>query len=79
MLNGLLAQLDTIENDGDEEVRNVRKGVGGLEKALEDLERKVSSQASSHQGRQAEVYDVEAGEYENPTSYDVVSHQLTPH
>jgi hypothetical protein len=25
------------------------------------------------------VYDVEAGEYENPTSYDVVSHQLTPH
>lgn len=49
-LNGFLEQLDAIESDGDEEVRNVRREVvREVEKALEDLERRVSEQASKLQ------------------------------
>jgi hypothetical protein len=41
-LNGLLERLDAIESDGDEEVRNVRRVVvREVERALEDVERKV--------------------------------------
>ena len=43
-LNGFLEQLDAIESDGDDEVRNARRDVvREVEKALEDLERKISS------------------------------------
>jgi hypothetical protein len=49
-LNGLLEQLDAIKSDGDEEVRNVRREVvREVEKALEDLERRVSEKASKPQ------------------------------
>ena len=49
-LNGLLEQLDAIESDGDEEVRNVRREVvREVEKALEDLERRVSEKAPKPQ------------------------------
>jgi hypothetical protein len=54
MVHGLLAQLDTIENEGDQEVHNVRE----VDMALEALEQKVSSQAPSH-GDVVKVYDVE--------------------
>jgi hypothetical protein len=54
MVHDLLAQLDTIENEGDQEVRNVRE----VDMALEDLEQKLSSQAPSH-GDVVKVYDVE--------------------
>ncbi|KAH9044852.1 hypothetical protein EDB84DRAFT_1674487 [Lactarius hengduanensis] len=56
-LNGLLEQLDAIDSDGDEEVRNVRREVvREVEKALKDLERKVGQEASRLQVRK----DVEA-------------------
>lgn len=65
-LNGLLEQLDTIESDGDEEVRNLRReAVREVEKALEELERGVTEKAPKPQGnKDAEVkgYDVEAEE-----------------
>ena len=48
--NGLLEQLDAIESDCDEEVRNVRrKVVKEMEKTLEDLERRVSEKAAKRQ------------------------------
>ena len=41
-LDGLLAQLDAVESDGDEEVREVRRtAVKEVEKAIEDVERRV--------------------------------------
>ena len=47
-LNGLLEQLDAIESDGDEEVRNTRREVvREVEKVLGDLEQKVSENAPS--------------------------------
>ena len=65
-LNGLLEQLDTIESDGDEEVRNLRREVvREVEKALEELERGVTEKAPKPQvTKDAEVkgYDVEAEE-----------------
>ena len=65
-LNGLLEQLDAIKSDGDEEVRNTRREVvREVEKALEDLERKVSENAPKLQvTKDVEVkgYDVEAEE-----------------
>jgi hypothetical protein len=63
-LNGLLEQLDGIESDGDEEVRNVRREVvREVERALEDVERRVSEKASKPQvTKEVEVkgYDVAA-------------------
>ncbi|KAH9005049.1 hypothetical protein EDB86DRAFT_1709330 [Lactarius hatsudake] len=63
-LNGLLELLDAIESDGDEEVRNTRREVvREVEKALEDLERRVSEKAFELQaikGAEAKVYDAEA-------------------
>jgi hypothetical protein len=45
-LNGLLERLDAIESDGNEEVRDVRRGVvREVERALEEVERKVKEQA----------------------------------
>ena len=45
-LNGLLERLDAIESDGNEEVRDVRREVvREVERALEEVERKVRQQA----------------------------------
>ncbi|KAH9955303.1 hypothetical protein BC827DRAFT_880695 [Russula dissimulans] len=45
-LSGLLEQLDAIESDGDEEVREVRRNVvREVERALESVERKVKEKA----------------------------------
>ncbi|KAF8494409.1 hypothetical protein F5888DRAFT_1717538 [Russula emetica] len=45
-LNGLLERLDAIESDGNEEVRDVRRDVvREVERALEEVERKVKEQA----------------------------------
>ncbi len=45
-LTGLLEQLDAIDSDGDEEVRDVRREVvREVERALEDVEQKVKEQA----------------------------------
>jgi hypothetical protein len=53
-LNGLLERLDAIDSDGNEEVRDVRRGVvKEVERALEEMERKVKEQA-----RQAPVPEV---------------------
>jgi hypothetical protein len=44
-LNGLLGRLDAIESDGNEEVRDVRRGVvREVERALKEVERKVKEQ-----------------------------------
>ncbi|KAH9180456.1 hypothetical protein EDB89DRAFT_26175 [Lactarius sanguifluus] len=63
-LNGLLEFLDAIESDGDEEVRNIRREVvREVEKALEDLERRVSEKAFELQvikDAGAKVYGAEA-------------------
>ena len=46
-LNGLLERLDAIESDGDEEVRDVRREVvREVERALEEVERKVKERAA---------------------------------
>ena len=67
-LNGLLEQLDAIESDGDDEVRNARRDVvREVEKALEDLEQKISSRTPTFQvSKDVEVkgYDVETTEAE---------------
>lgn len=67
-LNNLLEQLDAIESDGDEEVREVRRNVvREVERALEDVERKVNEKAPQAPVREVtkeEVkgYDVEGKE-----------------
>jgi hypothetical protein len=74
-LNGLLEQLDAIESDGDEEIRNVRREVvKEVEKALEGVERKVREQAPAPEVIKGEVsgYDVEGEEPEpSPVNRDV--------
>lgn len=72
-LNGLLEHLDAIESDGDEEVRNARRDVvKEVEKALEDLELKISSQAppTLPVSKDVEVkgYDVETDKLEAPAA-----------
>jgi hypothetical protein len=68
-LNGLLEQLDAIESDGDEEIRDVRREVvREVERALEEVERIVEERApratavadAAKEG--AEGYDVESEE-----------------
>ncbi len=80
-LNGLLEQLDAIESDGNEEVRNVRREVvREVEKALEDLERRVSEKASKLQvTKDVEVkgYDAEAEELEALAAEDAVPADAT--
>jgi hypothetical protein len=72
-LNGLLEQLDAIESDGDEEVRNVRREVvREVERALEDVEQKVreqTPQAPVQEVTKEEVngYEVESGSEEAET------------
>jgi hypothetical protein len=62
-LNGLLERLDTIESDGDEEVRNVRREVvREVERALEDVERKVKERIP--QALVPEVTKEEAGTHD---------------
>jgi len=75
-LNGLLEQLDAIESDGDEEVRNTRREVvREVEKALEDLERKISEKAPKPQvtkGVEVKGYNVEAEEPKAPVAQGTV-------
>jgi hypothetical protein len=77
-LNGLLEQLDAIESDGDEEVRNTRREVvREVEKALEDLERKVSEKALKHQDVEVKGYNVEAEEPKTPAPKDTGPAEVT--
>jgi hypothetical protein len=63
-LNGLLERLDAIESDGNEEVRDVRRGVvREVERALEEVERKVKEQAP--QAAVPEVTKQEASDVES--------------
>jgi hypothetical protein len=63
-LNSLLERLDAIESDGNEEVREVRRGVvREVERALEEVERKVKEQAP--QTPVPEVTKQEAGDVES--------------
>jgi hypothetical protein len=63
-LNGLLERLDGIESDGNEEVRDVRRGVvREVERALEEVERKVKEQAP--QAPVPEVSKQEASDVES--------------
>ncbi len=72
-LDGLLAQLDAVETDGEEEVRMVRRAtVKGVEKAIEDVERRIaeareSAKPSSNVGAVISPEDVLAkGKDEQP-------------
>lgn len=73
-LNDLLEQLDAIESDGNEEVRDVRREVvREVERALEDVERKVKEQG--HQAPVPEVTKQEArGEDTRASGTDAVVH-----
>src|SRR6267154_2032564 len=63
-LNGLLERLDVIESDGKEEVRDVRREVvREVERALEEVERKIKEQAP--QAPVPEVTKQEAGDVES--------------
>jgi BAG domain len=85
-LNGLLEQLDAIESDGDEEVRNVRREVvREVEKAVEDVEQKVreqTPQAPVSEVTKEEVngYEVEIGSEERgaAASEDVLPVKVFP-
>lgn len=66
-LNGLLERLDAIESDGNEEVRDVRREVvREVERALEEVERKVKEQAP-----QAPVPEVTKQEAKDVESEDL--------
>lgn len=80
-LNGLLEQLDAIDSDGDEEVRNVRREVvREVEKALKDLERRVTEEAPKLQVRkdvEVKGYGVQAEESEAPAAQDAAPAEAT--
>ena len=80
-LNGLLEQLDAIESDGDEEVRSTRREVvREVEKALEDLERKVSEKApkpEAMKGAEVKGYNVEAEEPKAPVAQGTIPVEAT--
>ncbi len=80
-LNGLLEQLDAIESDGDEEVRNVRREVvREVEKALEDLDRKVSEKVPKPQvskGVEMKGYDAEVEEVQALPAQDAAPADAT--
>jgi len=63
-LNGLLERLDAIDSDGNEEVRDVRREVvREVERALQEVERKVKEQAPQAavpEVRKQEASDVES-------------------
>ncbi|KAI0281176.1 hypothetical protein BC826DRAFT_129314 [Russula brevipes] len=69
-LNGLLEQLDAIESDGNGDIRGAwREAVREVEKALEDVERKVKERgprATANEVAKEEVkgYDIESEEPE---------------
>lgn len=70
-LNALLEQLDAIESDGDEEIRDVRREVvREVERALEDVERKVREQARQVPGPEVTKEEVKG--------YDVQSEESSP-
>jgi hypothetical protein len=76
-LNGLLERLDAIESDGNEEVRDVRRGmVREVERALEELERKVKEQTP--QTPVTEVTKQEAGDAESEDPSVPVSQAVPP-
>ncbi|KAI0280352.1 hypothetical protein BC826DRAFT_1191577 [Russula brevipes] len=83
-LNGLLEQLDAIESDGNEEIRDARREVvREVEKALEDVERKVKERAprATTEVTKEEVkgYDVESEEPETaPTTQDIPPADVAP-
>jgi BAG domain len=73
-LNDFLKQLDAIESDGDEEVRNVRREVvREVEQALENVERRIREQAPTPEVSKEEVkgYDVECEGPKDPITRDV--------
>jgi hypothetical protein len=81
-LNGLLEQLDAIESDGDEEVRDARRDVvREVERALEDVERQVKKMAPQ-EAPIAELNKEEIDGYEiggeADTSADVEDVKFTP-
>ncbi|KAI0280349.1 hypothetical protein BC826DRAFT_1112201 [Russula brevipes] len=69
-LNGFLEQLDAIESDGDGEIRGARReAVREVEKALQDMERKVKERAprattTEVTKEELKGYDVESEEPE---------------
>ena len=80
-LNGLLEQLDAIESDGDEEVRDVRREVvREVESALEDVEREVKKKAPVPEESKEEVngYDVGSEGLEADASQDVLPADIAP-
>lgn len=76
-LNGILERLDAIESDGDEEVRDVRRDVvREVERALEDVERKVKERAPQVPVPEAareepRREDVESGEHKATGAQEV--------
>ena len=65
-LDELLAQLDAVETDGDEEVRVVRKAaVKEVEKAIEDVEKRVRETRESAKGNREAVVSTESDPIES--------------
>jgi BAG domain len=74
-LDELLAQLDAVETDGDEEVRVVRRAaVKEVEKAIEDVEKKVrEAKESAKPGSNPEItVSAEADHTESKSDHGVV-------
>ena len=75
-LNGLLERLDAIESDGNEEVREIRRGVvREVERAFEEVERKVKQQP---QAPVSEATKQEAGDAESEDPSAPVSQAVPP-
>jgi hypothetical protein len=76
-LNGILERLDAIESDGDEELRDVRRDVvREVERALEDVERKVKERAPQvlvpeATKEEASTQDVESDEQKASATQEV--------
>jgi len=84
-LNGLLEQLDAIESDGDEEVRDARRDVvREVERALEDVEREVKQKAPQEapvpevSKEEVNGYDVGSEGLEADASQDVLPADIAP-
>jgi len=84
-LNGLLEKLDAMESDGNEEIRDARReAVKEVEKALEDVERKVKERAprattSEVTKEEVKGYDVESEEpTTTPSTQDIQPADFTP-
>jgi hypothetical protein len=69
-LNGLLERLDAIESDGNEEVRDIRREVvREVERALEEVERKVKEQAFQPPVPEVTKQEASDAESEEPSAY----------